>query len=486
MQTDTVTIMCTEHTNRGAHPEPHADQVSAQSPEQDLSVSSALTVSIKSADDATSSISSDKSDSKPPRSAMRRTSSISKIPQSPRRVRFDFMGEEVLPTSSPQQSAFIAARISSPEPATNEADCTSNLATDPGEDEEEDAPPRKVSSSDALRALSRAPFDEDGTVWTVVNSDSEESATDGSQFAQSRQSENTDALPKSSAAAASPGIEPKSNTLKTKIRFKSAVSNTVAQNVNNLEDDSTDDEDILSMAKHKAPLSLAYRGPAVLSSLLSDKKVVPSQYSSHDAEPSNSERADMTGSRDEVASQTFRTANERDDDMFPFEEDYLELPKQGFEKEPVEPEQEQEQPEEEYSDHEISTAPVRPASLYATSPAVAIPRKMGHGDEEHSTPSRPKFQAGTVGSYKGRPLIMPVVRNPDLLEEIHSLEAVNPVVGSVHDRSPADDFKSSTAQESIEQRLAASAPRSFSERLMIEDMMEAAKASTRTSGVRQL
>ncbi|GAB0138692.1 hypothetical protein EsDP_00006918 [Epichloe bromicola] len=484
--------MCTEHTNRGAHPEPHADQDSAQSPEQDLFVSPALTVSIKSADDATSSISSDKSDSKPPRSAMRRTSSISKIPQSPRRVRFDFMGEEVLPTSSPQQSAFIAARISSPEPATNEADCTSNLATDPGEDEEEEAPPRKVSSSDALRALSRAPFDEDGTVWTVVNSDSEESATDGSQFAQSRQSGNTDALPKSSAAATSPGREAKSNTLKTKIRFRSAVSNTVAHNVNNLEDDSTDDEDILSMAKHKAPLSLAYRGPAVLSSLLSDKKVVSSQYSDHDAEPSNSERADMTESRDEVASQTFRTANERDDDMFHFEEDYLELPKRSSEKKPVEPEQEPEpepepeQPEEEYSDHEIRTAPVRPASLYATSPAVAIPRQMGHDDEEQSTSSRPKFQTGTVGSYKGRPLIMPVIRNPDLLEEIHSSEPVNPVVGSVHDRSPADDFKSSTAQASIDQRLAASAPRSFSERLMIEDMMEAAKASTRTSGVGQL
>ncbi|QPH01789.1 hypothetical protein C2857_005992 [Epichloe festucae Fl1] len=480
--------MCTEHTNRGAHPEPHADQDSAQSPEQDLSVCSTLTVSLKSADDATSSISSDKSDSKPPRSAMRRTSSISKIPQSPRRVRFDFMGEEVLPTSSPQQSAFIAARISSPEPAIHEADCTSNLATDPGEDEEEEAPPRKVSSSDALRALSRAPLDEDGTVWTVVNSDSEESATDGSPFAQSRQSENTDALPKSSAAATSPGIEPTSNTLKTKIRFKSAASNTAAHNVNNLEDDSTDDEDILSMAaKHKAPLSLAYRGSAVLSSLLSDKKVVSSQYSDHNAEPSNSERADMTESRHEVASQTFRTADERDDDMFHFEEDYLELPKRGLEKNPVEPEQEPEpeQSEEEFSDHEIRTAPVRPASLYATSPAVAIPRQMGHDDEEQSTPSRPKFQAGTVGSYKGRPLIMPVIRNPDLLAELHSSEPISPVVGSVHDRSPADDLKSSTAQASINQRLAASAPRSFSERLMIEDMMEAAKASTRTSRVRK-
>ncbi len=106
------------------------------------------------------SIASDHSDGTVRRSALRRSSSSSnKDRQSPRRVRFDVAGEEVLPTSSPQQ------------PSSLSTDNQVSLFSDE-EDEEagseqienvEDLPPKRISSSQALRALSRSPFADDGT-----------------------------------------------------------------------------------------------------------------------------------------------------------------------------------------------------------------------------------------------------------------------------------------------------------------------------------
>ncbi|CAN8097002.1 unnamed protein product [Discula destructiva] len=121
---------------------------------------------------------SDSGSAKLRKSALRRSSGSSRPPDSPRdprRVRFDFQGQEVLPSSSPQTSFTAApetdnaATLSAP---PVESQYITSLGDIEGEEDhsQSDCPPRKVSSSQALRALSKAPLDE-GTIWTIVNTE---------------------------------------------------------------------------------------------------------------------------------------------------------------------------------------------------------------------------------------------------------------------------------------------------------------------------
>ncbi|KAG6055292.1 hypothetical protein E4U17_003081 [Claviceps sp. LM77 group G4] len=471
--------MFSESNNHDFNLEPYAKQDTVRFSEEGPSVATVFNSSTKVADDSRSSISSDKSDSKPPRSAMRRSSSISKPPQSPRRVRFDFMGEEVLPTSSPRTSIFSDARIPSPGPADNEAGCTSNLATDPGEDEEE-PPPRKVSSSDALRALSRVSLDEDRTFWTVVNSDSESS--DDCQPAQSAKTKELDGQLNGTAATKVANLRGVNNASRAQNCSKTTL-NTVTDNMDDTEDEesSTDEEDFLSMARPKAPSSLPFRAPSLQVFSNSVKRSAILEANSQGPRPSNSQRAGLTESRNETIPRAKIATSPSEEGVFYFEEDNPSQSERLDKQEPIEQEEEEEEDEESESDDETCTAPLKLTSPYATSPAVTIPMPRGLRDEEPLTPSRSKYHSGTVGSYKGRPLVMSVLRNPDILDQIMSSEPIEPIVGSLRDRSPADDSKSNTLAESIEERLAAYAPKSFSERLMIEDIMEAAKARTQKS-----
>ncbi|KAG6167994.1 hypothetical protein E4U11_006270 [Claviceps purpurea] len=462
-QTDTASEMFAQNNNHDVNLEPYAKQDTVRFSEEGPSVASVSNSSTKVADDSRSSISSDKSDSKPPRSAMRRSSSISKPPQSPRRVRFDFMGEEVLPTSSPRSSVFSDARIPSPGPADNEAGCTSNLATDPGEDEEE-PPPRKVSSSDALRALSRVSLDEDRTFWTVVNSDSEDS--DDCQSAQTPRMKELDVRPNATAATRVSNFQGEKDASRAQNCSKTTL-NTVIDNMDDTEDEesSTDEEDFLSMARHKAPPSLPFRAPRLPVFSNSVERPAILEANGQGPRPSNSQRAGLTESRNETIPRAKNLSDPSEEGVFYFEEDNPgrseRLDKQG----PIEQEEEEDEVSE--SDDETYTAPLKLTSPYATSPAVTIPMPKGLRDEEPLTPSRSKYHSGTVGSYKGRPLIMSVLRNPDALEQIMSSEPIEPIVGSLRE--------SNTPKVSIEERLASFAPKSFSERLMIEDIMEAAK-----------
>ncbi|KAG6039274.1 hypothetical protein E4U19_006536 [Claviceps sp. Clav32 group G5] len=469
--------MFSQNNNHDVNFEPYAKQDTVRFSEEGPSVASVFNSSTKVADDSRSSISSDKSDSKPPRSAMRRSSSISKPPQSPRRVRFDFMGEEVLPTSSPRTSVFSDARIPSPGPADNEAGCTSNLATDPGEDEEE-PPPRKVSSSDALRALSRVSLDEDRTFWTVVNSDSE--ASDDCQPAQSAKTKELEVQLNGTAATKVSNLRGVNNASRAQNCSKTTLK-TVIDNMDDTEDEesSTDEEDFLSMARPKAPPSLPFRTPSLQVFSNSVERPAILEANSQGPRPSNSQRAGLTESRNETISRAKIASSPSEEGVFYFEEDDPSRSERLDKQEPME--QEEEEDEESESDDETYTTPLKLTSPYATSPAVTIPMPKGLRDEEPLTPSRSKYQSGTVGSYKGRPLVMSVLRNPDILDQIMSSEPIEPIVGSLRDRSPADDSKSNTLEESIEERLAAYAPKSFSERLMIEDIMEAAKERTRKS-----
>lgn len=118
-----------------------------------------------------SSVFSDNSDSPRPRSALRRTSSSASKAHSPRRVRFAFEDskEEFATTSSPSiphheelehRAPIILGYIDDSDDEPGSAFC----------EDISEPPPKRVSSSQALRALSRTAVD-DGTQWTVSTPD---------------------------------------------------------------------------------------------------------------------------------------------------------------------------------------------------------------------------------------------------------------------------------------------------------------------------
>ncbi|RKF71371.1 hypothetical protein GcM3_103011 [Golovinomyces cichoracearum] len=123
--------------------------------------------------DGTSSISSSSDRGTRRRSALRLSPVSPKTEnESPRRVRFDVAGKEVLPTISPSQTIqLLFDDISS-----TTLDLDDNNESETFDDTPESARPNRISSSQALRLLSRKSPEDDGTIWTTVCSISEESS----------------------------------------------------------------------------------------------------------------------------------------------------------------------------------------------------------------------------------------------------------------------------------------------------------------------
>ncbi|KAI6246845.1 hypothetical protein HI914_04960 [Erysiphe necator] len=112
------------------------------------------------------------------RSALRSMSSSPKAPgnQSPRRVRFDVAGEEVLPTASPLRSENYFFTEVAPD-FDSDDNIESEMIEDLGDSEPESEVPNRISSSQALRLLSRKSLEDDGTIWTTVGSTSDDSSS---------------------------------------------------------------------------------------------------------------------------------------------------------------------------------------------------------------------------------------------------------------------------------------------------------------------
>jgi hypothetical protein len=104
-----------------------------------------------------------------PRSALRKSSISSKPSGSCHRVRFYIGDCEVLPTATPETSKSLFPQVACVQ--TDDKEPVSHAALDDNGEHHEPIP-RKKSSSEALRALSRVPLEE-GTVWTVVEGTSE-------------------------------------------------------------------------------------------------------------------------------------------------------------------------------------------------------------------------------------------------------------------------------------------------------------------------
>ncbi|KAL7902421.1 hypothetical protein HDV63DRAFT_361684 [Trichoderma sp. SZMC 28014] len=417
-------------------------------------------------EESTSSACSDKSDSKVMRSAMRRSSSISKPPQSPRRVRFEFMGAEVLPTSSPQQVEFIPPNPMSP--AAEDEPIASDMIL--GDDIDEWQPPRKSSSTEALRALSRAPAEE-GTMWTVVDPEAER-ANFHPDSANKEASTNSSSLEQNKSTMNNPRVEVSTGAAQSKntTSLEPSVANGRGSEINKNTDDSSDDEaDYLAMGKRKSAMKQKSTLPPATQLPMRGA----SNGTSSTAPGSNKSHPNVGNASRETRSPT-TVGNESiddygdDDDLFEFEPAGLSAPPKPRRETQAAPppEEPSDDDEDEFEDEMPTMAESTQQPLYSTSPAVSIARPQR---TENSMASVSRFQPGSLGSYKGRPVVMPVVRNPEVHARAASLGQFNTFVGGLDGRSGMDEGDLNSFRASVVQPGFAGTPRSFTERFMMEE-----------------
>jgi hypothetical protein len=408
----------------------------------------------QSTDDTSSSSLSEKSDGKVRRSALRRSPPLT----SPKRVRFDFKGLEVLPTASPQHSELPTPRPSSPASKQEQSVFASIL----GVDEEDDyvPPPKKVSSSEALRALSRTPLEE-GTVWTVVNPDTEESSSSPqseSTFISSSTSNQPETPPKPSSAS-SEGI----GNLRTNSSPHSCDQEATAECESDQEE-SSDEEEFLAMGKRKS----SPKKPVIRSVPASAAASAATAPDAGKTAPDRPSEPQSTGSLDEEKDQASSDdiIDEEDDELFHFEAGGLTPPPKPRARPRPPPLQESEDDDE--LEDEAHGSGILKQHAPERSSSVSIARSAE--PEGPPTPTSAKFQAGSLGSYKGRSVIMPVVKDPTLHAQAASLGEFHSFVGSLDGRSGMDEGDASSFRASMVSSVFSGTPRSLTERMMMEDM----------------
>lgn len=418
----------------------------------------------------TSSVVSDRSDSKTRRSAMRRTSSSSK-PQSPRRVRFEVAGSEVLPSSSPHRSAMDGSQTEGEALPTVEVERTAEEILGP--DLIPEPPPKKVSSSQKLRELSRVPLN-DRTVWTTVTQTPYESV-DELEAAAALSASNSSSTIRSlktrtpSTALGGDGT-PAPDVLDTGTPSVTAEPSQLQQEDEEEEEDDSgsdsvsgsdsdsdsDDGGFLSMGRPKSfankkpilsPRAISPRGKAITSSAASPAKLEPNSKSKRPATQAS------------AASERI-VAEESDDEELPFElEEDANAVRKPRQSSQLDMEDEVCEPPETVSAVDLSQ--------YSGSPAVSIARQTAPAPP---TPTTAKFQIGSVGSYRGRPMTMPVVRDPRVQEAAESMGEFRTFVGGVDGRSGMDDGDLSSFRASLSRPTNTSGkPRSLTERLIMEE-----------------
>ncbi|CAI6056925.1 unnamed protein product [Clonostachys chloroleuca] len=419
----------------------------------------------RATDDTPLSPGSDKSETKTPRSALRRSSILSKQSQpSPRRVRFEFQGAEVLPTASPQTGDPFLPRQTAPGASDNTRSFDEILGDGIREDDSSfniGLPPRKISSSDALRALSRAPLDE-GTVWTVVNPTASDENTSNSSSPLSAAPTTTAPVPSVTAEATmatANSAAAKATALPT--TTKAPETNHSITTTNRLEginqgaeSEDSSDEEFLSMGQSRSSISER-----------------PKETNVKEAPKENGERLELISPLPtNEPSSTTKAVEDKDlyspdefesDEMFHFETGGLSAPPRPRQPRPPKPESPEQSPppspRNRYND-------ISEPSPYSKSPAVAISRPSGP-----ITPTSAKFAVGSLGSYKGRPVVMPIVKDPDLHAQVASLGNFNTFVGGLDGRTGVDEGDLNSFRASLAQGDFSGTPRSLTERMMMEE-----------------
>jgi hypothetical protein len=417
-------------------------------------------------DRSTSSLESSGSDAKTWRSALRRSSSSNK--GSPRRVRFEFEGEEVFPaSSSPKAPAVIPAAETlesgaEPQPQPEAAVlATENESTETEysgpslldvEGEEDLLPrPKKVSSTQALQALTRSPLEE-GSVWTVVNPDTDEPAKMNGE--------------KEPEAALQLATKVDSQeTVRAEDRPRNGLLGSPLEDVaisdGEDEDEDPSDEEFLSMRpKGKSP-SPAAKSP------FAPPPTHPSTNTSRQNPPTTNGQTPLND------------IDENHDPLFDFDDEpgpssssttktqkYLPDPDSDSDPDPTPG-----RLRKAARDHQVSTssttAGANNANIPPTSPSSVL---FGH----------------SIGSYMGRSMTIAPIKDPKLYDEIAGMNDVEFFVGSIHDRTEAELARGSYSASLRGSRGSLAArggvPRSFSERLALEEEMERRRVAGEDGG----
>ncbi|KAK4135297.1 hypothetical protein BT67DRAFT_448923 [Trichocladium antarcticum] len=403
-------------------------------------------------DQSTSSAGSSGSDSKVRMSALRR---ISSNRGSPRRVRFDFQGEEVFPSSSsPLPSPTLAPESGAqpePEPQVkaeaspiaieNETTAYTGTSLLDVEGEEDWLPrPKKVSSTQALQALTRSPLDE-GTVWREVNADRDEpvkmhdKTQTGNSFGRAPVKVDRQAIMQLEDAA--------EDDLVRNRALGSPIED--LGNYDDDEDGNSSDDEFLSMGpKKKTPPgpSLAVKMPFARP---------PAQ-----APAAPAANAEVNGKKDADADQ---------EPFFNLEEEELES-RQKYLPEPDDDE-----------DSEIPSGRLK--SLALAGEPIPAPENEEEGQGTRiplASPSAVLF-GHSVGSYMGRPITVNPINNPKLYDEIANMKDVQLFVGSIHDHTAAEAADMGSYRAASLARGSVGAPRSFTQRLALEEAMERRRAA---------
>lgn len=409
------------------------------------------------------SIKSDWSDEPVRRSALRRSSSSSKGHHSPRRVRFEVEGEEVLPTSSP-------VTLRSPIGDLHGLSFTEEAEEEAGlkqiEDVDEEPAPKRVSSSQALRALSRSPLDDDGTQWTTVTAPPDGSAsiatTNG--FSSESFSEDLQNGTHSSSSESTPRAVQISNGTG---QAESGGNSTRTMYAKDEPETPSDDEmlDIMTPLRRQSQSPASMLSPAVPANIEDNKSPTASTRSTGAAwKDLQSFRGQQKTIRDDDL-----IFDDDQEEMFNFDENVAPLHKP----EPLpEEESSESEPELLIKSRKSNSQP----NSYSRSPAREIVKPSPTRNAVPTT-------TGIVGSYKGHPFSMPVV-NKDIHDQAASMGDIRSFVGSTDGRSGMDAGDAISFSRSGGIGSYSGTPRSMSERLMLDDIMEAEENTRSRNGSR--
>ncbi|TLD23195.1 hypothetical protein PspLS_07444 [Pyricularia sp. CBS 133598] len=427
------------------------------------------------------------------RSALRRSSSSNR--SSPRRVRFDFEGEVVLPTSSPSSSGVASsspppelAREESPVPPDESPQAAKPAAPSPPRspssrsllDDEDDylPPPKKVSSSQALRALSKLPL-EDPSTWTVVNANSEPAtAAENKEPAQPDAATNFATYMPSSSHIEEVGTQP----------LGASQLGSPLQDLEEYYDDSSEsDDDFVSMPMRpirKKSISPDARMPSLNTTEAQLTQTRSSEAGAGEAtKPNNHD--DHTDSRRSTASKmngksrvqqvniaTTTEARNADgeldgDELFDMEEEM-------YAKRDSQP----------YIDHEDESDIEPETEAIEDAEREGIPMEKPPQSPSVFVAPKPQSVSSTLphvsaGSYKGRPVSFDVVKDHRLLHRAAELGDLHTFVGGIDGRSGVDGIDPSSFRgasfrgaSSLSGLAFSGAPRSLSERMFLEDLAE--------------
>ncbi|KAG7290831.1 hypothetical protein NEMBOFW57_000836 [Staphylotrichum longicolle] len=362
-------------------------------------------------------------------------------------VRFEFEGEEVFPAScSPKEPPTIPA-VESGEETQLEVEAPVVVTEDESteysgtslldvEGEEDWVPrPKKVSSTQALQALTRSPLEE-GTVWTEVNSDPEELVE-----------MNGDEQPEgASSMGAKVDSQATVRALDVHQEHRNGRAKAPAQEPTRYDDEDASDNEFLSMRpKGKSP------SPAATSPFA---RPVQSPATT----PKAKATATVSNGHDDI---------DDSDPLFDFDDEAGPSTSAKYLPDTHDS-----------SEDEETTTARRLRTLALNQTGTEASTSTATTKLPPVSPSAVLF-GHSVGSYMGRSMTIAPIKDPKLYDEIAGMKDVNFFVGSIDDVSAAEaatmgSYRPSSSGLARGGRAGGEgfAPRSFTERLAMEEEME--------------